>query len=340
MLNSLLALALLSAPDAGPEPSLSFADVRAGDYVAYDVDGKATLRLYACAVTPKTVTLAISVKPKVIAEGCKSLLDGALVEVPVTPLKPAIELPQPDDVRQLIVKGQAFPDCGSWSSERTTHGPRTHTTRCISRELVLGGGLVNFSHTQLTIQGRGDNYDLALDDFGNSPGPCPSWPRAPLGGWWRESSVRGRFRTASETAAQAGSAWVRTREQSLTPSKGGPTTIDGVGFANSGAPYEHRQYLVQALIPAVRALPGEGKCTPTTLSVGGAQVGGVKHEETSTDRYGTKYVHTRIWALPTALSAAPYLSRIRPVLDQWVTEDAGGKSTSRERLEAAADRSP
>jgi hypothetical protein len=56
-----LILALGAAPDAGAhDKPLTFADVRVGDFLEYQIDGKAKLKLRACAKSSKAVTVAIS----------------------------------------------------------------------------------------------------------------------------------------------------------------------------------------------------------------------------------------------------------------------------------------
>jgi hypothetical protein len=265
--------------------------VKAGDFLEYRIDGKASLTLRACAKSDTTVTVAIEAHQATRPQGCSFLLDGVLVDVPKERLKPPPELPQPTEgVFGKKVGETYFPECGSWKGSVGFHLPMHDTIRCIAPELVLGGGLVSFTWSVMPINGRGESHETTLVKHGNDPAPCPAWPKAKLEGSWRFNNGTQLW----DRQAVAGSAWVRIRNQELDMKTG----------TAKGAPGEEQSCLADMLIPSARDLPAAGSCRSSIQMVGGKPLPALAL---------TAEDGVEIWPDPKALADAPLWVRIQPL---------------------------
>lgn len=313
----LLALSLLvaAAPDAGAEDKpLTFADVAVGDWLEYEVDGKATLKLRACARGARAITVAVSTYTGDRSMACSLLLDGMLIDVPLERLKPPPELPQPEKiVGGRSIGDKLFTECGEWGGFRSIHGPNTTTVRCIAPELVLGGGLVSYRFSIFTIRGYSESHDTRLKRRGNDASACPKWPRVPLSGWWDEQWVGKAGKDLASTRVEAGSAWVRitTKERAADPAE------------------TSQQYLADALIDRLRELSRLGsKCSPTTFNAGGKSIPAVVF--TQLDDKGAE-IYRAVWASAAARLEGPAFLALQPL---EVSRKQGDALALQSRVEA------
>lgn len=306
-MHLLLALLLAQAPAA--ERPLSFADVRPGDDLVYDVGG-GTVELRACASGPRAVTVALSARASDGQPRPATLFDGVLVEVPRQPLSPAPQLPTSQKETTESAAGRDFARCDVWRST-VMDGPISETHRCYARELILGGGLVKSETSWLSLHGDHGRYGARLVGVGSKPESCPAWPKAQLAGWYRElDPERG---VVVEQQISAGSAWLRVRTRVFKPDPAGKVKIAGASYTSEPADEVSQAYLADVLIQRARALfaaPGAGP--RQTLKLGRTQV---QVSATRTSVPLRKFVEEQglQWPAPESLADAPLLARIQPV---------------------------
>jgi hypothetical protein len=304
-----LLLALLTS-----QAPLSFADVRAGDFVTYQVQAGRTVELFACAADAKTVRVALQVRDeKAAATG--TVLDGVLVDVPRAPLSPAPRLLPPDGVAAEQAAGHSFRDCATWRS-LSMHGPNTTVVRCAARELILGGGLVRDDFHMFTLRADYSESSKTLVAFGTREAPrCPDWPVASLRGWYRRWSDDRGEQTLTDYRVVAGSAWLRVTEQAYTKRPDGALKVAGAAWKKAGVTVRDT-YLLDEALDWAAALPSTSLVAGPALQLEGkaVPVRSVTLEVNGRDATGQD---TRHWASAAALTDAPLSARAFSIARQW-----------------------
>ena len=306
----LIALLLRQAPTP-----LTFADVKAGDFLEYQVSEKRQLELFACEVNDQSVRLALQVRH---GDGHHSgaVLDGVLVDVPRARLSPPPKRAEPTEESGASAAGHRFPVCATWTTS-SMHGPNTKVVRCEARELILGGGLVSESSSSFSIRGESSGSSLTLTALGTREAPhCPEWPVAKLDGWYRELSVDQNEASLVELRYTAGSAWLRITEQAFEKRAQGPVKAGGASWRARGKPSTGDVCLVEAVIAWARSLPA-GEPNPVEhLSLGDKPVSvrGLRVSSTGKDALFEEEVW---WATADALDDAPLAARATPVRREW-----------------------
>jgi hypothetical protein len=304
---------------------LSFADVRAGDFVTYQVREGRTVEVFACAADEKQVRVALQVRDEK-ARATGTVLDGVLVSVPRAPLAPAPRLADPAGVATEQAAGRSFPDCGTWKT-LSTHGPNTTVVRCAARELILGGGLVRDEFHQFTIRGQASEGSKTLVAFGTREAPrCPDWPVASLGGWVRRWSTGPDGQLLEETRVTAGSAWLRFTTQPFRKQPGGPVKAAGATWGKAGKPTVRDAYLVDEALDWAAALPSSSLVAGKALALGPTSVAVREVTEQADERDATGE-ETRCWASVAALPDAPLSARAVPVARRWVRTSTWSDAT-------------
>jgi len=264
---------------ADPTP-LSLADVKVGEFVEYAVKPDALLRLRACERSERTLTIEVTTQRSGGAPDGTWLVDHLLVDAPLTPLSPPVELSEPDESLSTTIAGETFSECAEWRSKLVGHHvPRSSVRRCSARALVLGSGLVRQSEARFAIR-PADSYERSAElvKVGTAEGRCGAAPKTKLDGSWIVTE-EGKPTTLSVVA---GSTWTRTSQHAGTQRD----TND--------------RSLLTILLEGIWSLPASAP-TSTTITFSGRKVSGLVAGD-----------HT--WLGPQAGASAPLEVRLQPIV--------------------------